>query len=304
MRLIQRCRTLTSRLPPAEPSGPGAPLGTRTCQFLPTSPGATDRPDTPAWPPPFRSAVNALLTVLLAPACAACRAPLAAPLDGPVCEACWGAIVPITPPVCDGCGDPLPSWRIVSCETARCPRCRRAPRAVDRGRAIGAYDGALREIVHALKYDGRRSVAPRLARLMRERAGDLLVGIDCVVPVPLHRRRQRARGFNQAAELAAAIGPPVRTLLRRVRHTAAQVDLPAARRHANVRDAFGLAATHGRPTRADASLAEEPPEVVLLVDDVCTTGATLEACARVLKEAGVREVRALTVARAVRRGRS
>lgn len=250
----------------------------------------------------FARGVNALLAVLLAPACAVCRVSLASPLDGPVCDGCWGAVRPITPPICDGCGDPLTSWRLVSCETARCARCRRTPRAVDRGRAIGEYDGALREIIHALKYEGRRSLARRLGRLMRERAGDLLDGIDCVVPVPLHPRRQRARGFNQSAELAAALGPPVRALLGRVRHTAPQADLPAARRHANVRGAFHLAPGRGWWAPAVTPLVARTHGAVLLVDDVCTTGATLEACARVLKDAGVREVRALTAARAVRRG--
>ncbi|HEY7444342.1 MAG TPA: ComF family protein [Vicinamibacterales bacterium] len=245
--------------------------------------------------------LNPLLAVLLAPRCAACDEPLSDVLAGPVCNCCWRAIRLITPPVCEGCGDPLPSWRAVSCRTARCARCRRTPRAITRGRAIGEYDGALGLIIHALKYDGRRSVAGRLGRLMRESAGDLLHGADCVVPVPLHPKRERARGFNQAVELARTLGLPVCAALVRVRHTAPQVDLPAARRHANVRGAFRLARRHAwlrpfasrRPRLANA--------IVVLVDDVSTTGATLEACARVLKDAGVREVRALTGARVIRR---
>jgi ComF family protein len=211
------------------------------------------------------------------------------------------AVRRITPPVCTSCGDPLPSWRVLSGDAARCARCRRAPRAVDRGRAIGEYDGALRQIIHAFKYDGRRSLGSRLGRLMRESAPELLDGIDWVVPVPLHPRRQRARGFNQAAELARALELPVRTALVRVRHTAPQVELPAARRHANVRDAFRLARQRSWLVRSGHQLPRWSNATVLLVDDVSTTGATLEACARVLKEAGAREVRALTGARVVRR---
>jgi ComF family protein len=240
----------------------------------------------------LNQATNGLLTVLLAPRCAACEALLAAPLDGPVCAACWRNIVPITPPVCDACGVALPSWRVISLECARCPRCRRVPRSIDRSRAIGDYAGSLRAIIHALKYERRTSVAPRLAELMRARSDGLLDGADHLVPVPLHPRRQRARGFNQAELLARHLGLPVCPLLVRNRWTRPQVDLPEAQRHRNVLHAFGLA--KGAAMRAGT--------VVVLVDDVCTTGATLEACARVLKEhTTVTEVRALTAARAPRR---
>jgi ComF family protein len=147
----------------------------------------------------------------------------------------------------------------------------------------------LRAIIHALKYDGRRSLARRLAPLMRARGGDILAGACCVVPVPLHASRVRERGFNQAADLAGPLGLPVVHALRRVRATATQTGLPSARRHKNVRDAF-------QPTRAARAVDRA---IVVLVDDVCTTGATLEACARVLKACGAAEVRALTAARVV-----
>jgi ComF family protein len=235
--------------------------------------------------------LDGLLAVVLAPACAACGRVLDRPTRGPVCELCWQSILPLTPPLCDSCGDPLPGWRPISVSVATCPRCRRARRLVDRARAVGAYDGALRAVVHALKYEGRRSLAVPLARLMRERGADLLAGADCVVPVPLHPWRRGTRGFNQASDLARALGPTVRHAIRRVRATPSQTSLPAARRHRNVRDAFAA-------TKAARDLAGS---VVVLVDDVSTTGATLEACARTLKACGVREVRALTAARVVSR---
>jgi ComF family protein len=158
-----------------------------------------------------------------------------------------------------------------------------------RCRAVGAYAGSLRAIVHALKYDGRRSLAAPLAARMRERGRDVLDGADVAVPVPLHASRRRERGFNQASDLAGHLGLPVSRALRRVTATVPQVTLPAARRHGNVRGAFA-------PARAARDLVGL---VVVLVDDVSTTGATLEACARALQDAGVREVRALTAARVV-----
>jgi ComF family protein len=185
----------------------------------------------------------------------------------------------------------LPSWRALEA-TSRCPRCQdRAPH-ISRGRAIGAYDGALRAIIHALKYDGRRSIAKRLAGSLAAHGRDVLDGADVASPVPLHRSRKRARGFNQAAEIARHLPIPTVHALRRVRATPSQTDLPAESRHENVRGAFAVRRS-GRSAIAD--------RVVVLVDDVSTTGATLEACARVLREAGAREVRALTVARVVSR---
>ena len=236
------------------------------------------------------TAADAVLVLLLAPGCAACDELLDHPTRGPVCAPCWQSILPLTPPLCDRCGDPLPTWRAVSVPALLCARCRRTPRFVDRARAVGAYDGALRAIVHAFKYDGRRSLARPLAALMRERGASLLADAACVVPVPLHPSRRRLRGFNQAVDLAGQLGPPLRPVLERVRATATQTGLPAAQRHRNVRDAFAVS------RRFESMLSGL---TVVLVDDVCTTGATLESCARALKGAGVGEVRALTAARVV-----
>jgi ComF family protein len=173
---------------------------------------------------------------------------------------------------------------------ARCPRCRRREPLVALARAIGPYEGALRAIVHALKYDGRPTIARHLAARMRLAGAEVLADADVAVAVPLHRSRERARGFNQAREIARHLGLPIADALTRTRRTPSQADLPAARRHANVRGAFEWrrsAAVKGR--------------IVVLVDDVSTTGATLNACARPLLDAGAIEVRALTAARAVAR---
>lgn len=238
----------------------------------------------------LRTIADGLLSVALAPTCASCQASLDEPTRGPVCACCWSGVTPFTPPCCTHCGDPLPSWRVISLDETRCARCRRRPSAISSMRAIGDYDGSLRAILHALKYGGRRSLAAPLAARMRHDCGEALTGADVAVPVPLHRQRQRARGFNQAEELARGIGLPVCIALKRIRPTASQTDLPAAQRHRNVRGAFRLR------WRANVQGLR-----VALVDDVCTTGATLEACAKVLREAGALDVRAVTAARVVSR---
>jgi ComF family protein len=202
----------------------------------------------------LRLGADALVAAALAPACAGCGRPLDEPLAGPVCHRCW--------------------------DEAR--------------RAAGRYEGALREIIHAFKYDGRRSLARPLGALLRERGTTLLRDADCCVPVPLYPWRRLRRGFNQAADLAQELQLPVVHALWRVRPTAAQAGLDAGARRRNVRGAFRLSPLLSRGTRE--VLIEDA--VVVVVDDVMTTGATLKACASVLRRAGAREVRLLTVARA------
>ena len=227
-----------------------------------------------------------------------CETPLDAPTRGPVCPACWRTVPRITPPVCDGCGDPLPPGPSDAPAAARCRRCRHPHPLIRRRRAVGPYEGVLRRLVHILKYEQRQTLAQPLGRLMRQSGAEILADVDCVVAVPLHPRRQRARGFNQAAELAARLRLPVVGALRRTRATAPQMELPAAQRRRNVRGAFAPVGRTGiRPGRNAVEDA-----CVMLVDDVTTTGATLDACARVLRRAGAREVRALTLARSLRRG--
>jgi ComF family protein len=213
----------------------------------------------------FLRLADAVLTVTLAPCCAACRRPLDSPTRGCVCDRCWSAIG-LTP---------SPLW---------------STDAIAAARAGGPFDGPLRDVIHAFKYEGRRSLAAPLGRVMREAGIDLLDGADCVVPVPLHPWRQVRRGFNQAADLAGQLERPVVHALWRLRTTPTQSGLTAAGRRRNVRDAFAISPLfrYRGGTIAD--------RVVILVDDVRTTGATLNACAEQLRLAGAREVRALTAA--------
>jgi ComF family protein len=220
--------------------------------------------------------------------CACCDTPLDTTVQGCVCRGCWNSIPLPSLPICEVCSDTLPSWRAEG--DARCTRCRRRPRVITRGRSIASYEGALRDILHKLKYDGRRSLAKGLGERMVRSGAEVLDGADALVPVPLHWIRQYRRGFNQADRLARHVGLPVVHALRRSRRTVTQTDLPEAERLANVGDAFRLR----RGVRITG-------QVLVLVDDVSTTGATLDACARVLLKGGAAEVRALTAARAASR---
>ena len=207
---------------------------------------------------------DALLSSLFAPACACCHATLDAPLRGPVCGRCWEEL-----------------------------------RALD-----GEYKGALRQAIHAFKYEGRRSLAQPLGagRALGtpsmlcefERAGFVLDEAHCAVPVPLFPWRRIRRGFNQASELARHLGIPVVHALWRVRVTATQTGLTKSERHRNVSGAFRVS-----PLLSDRSRAQFiTGRIVVLVDDVRTTGATANACVEVLLAAGAEEVRVATLARA------
>jgi len=212
----------------------------------------------------WRLTTNALISTLLAPPCAVCGQTLDDPLAGAACPSCWAKIERLTPHL-----------------FTISPSIRNAT-------ALGEYEGILRDVIHALKYDGRRSVGHGLSSIMARRTIEMLNGAELVVPVPLHRSRQRERGFNQSDVLASRLGPPVCHSLRRTRATRPQVDLAAHERHMNVQAAFEMS------SRAGVDVAGK---IVVLVDDVTTTGATLDACAGVLLAARAREVRAITAAR-------
>jgi ComF family protein len=242
----------------------------------------------------LRAGLDALLAVTLAPHCAACAAVLDRPSLGPICDGCWASTRLLFPPLCRTCGDPLPSWRVISAALSRCARCRRRSPVITLARAAGEYDGRLRDIIHAFKYEARPGLAGPLGTLARDAGREVLADATFVVPVPLHPVRRISRGFNQAHELAREMGLPIVHALWRRRLTRPQTGLDARMRRRNMRDAFVVS-----PFCRRARLAGS---IVVLVDDVRTTGATLEACAEVLLDAGVREVRALTVATAVRKG--
>ena len=246
----------------------------------------------------FVAASNAVIRALLAPSCAACDRPLDEPLSGPICSTCWHAWPVLSPPMCARCGDELAPARVR--EHPRddwCERCQSGQTTISRIRSAGVYDGSLRQMVHALKYRTRRMIASRLAARMRIDCADALEGADAAVPIPLHWLRLWDRGFNQADDLALELGLPVWRVLRRRRGGPPQASLHAARRHSNASGAYALAWRERVRGLGDQSRIRGAR--LVLVDDVVTTGATLEACARVLIAAGAARVTAVTAARAV-----
>ena len=197
-----------------------------------------------------------------------------------LCLPCFEALPKITPPLCGRCGLPT------AFEVYGCDGCRTVDLAFDGARAPLRYEGVGKGAVHILKYGGYRPVVERLmAPLMAGSLGG--EGFDGVTAVPLHRSRLAKRGFNQAEVLGRAvahrIGAPFLDVLRAVRGTRDQVELTAPGRRENVAGAFAVRGP--------------VPGRLLLVDDVMTTGATLNECARVLKSSGAREVHALAACR-------
>jgi ComF family protein len=243
----------------------------------------------------------AALDLLFPAFCPVCHVTLGQGRKDPLCGACWQSIERVAPPWCDRCGRPFAAIDNGSGDDSSsaagapdgfglCGGCMLDPPLFDWARSAAVYSGTVREAIHALKFNGKAPLARPLGALLIEGCGSgLPAGITAVVPVPLARARERARGYNQAALLAARIahgcGLPLRARwLGRLRDTPAQSDLTAAERRANVRRAFG------------ASSAVRGAHVVL-VDDVLTTGATVSECSRALRAAGASTVGVLTVAR-------
>ncbi len=230
--------------------------------------------------------LSAFISLLLPPRCAACRAP-SLPAD-PFCEPCAATLVEC-PPGCAVCGLPVDFHsEVLALKARRCPRCAGHPPAFARAHAPWLFGGALAEGIHRLKYGRAYGVARPLGRLLASTGAPMA---DLIAPIPLHKKRLRERGFDQALLLARTLSsawklPLEPRLLRRIRETRPQVGLDTRAREANVRGAF-LSAKHAQGKR------------VLLVDDVLTTGATAAACARALKEAGARRVEVLALARAI-----
>jgi competence protein ComFC len=233
-----------------------------------------------------------LVELLVFPSfCHLCRKPLEVPGEKIVCGECLAKLSAHTEPLCPRCG------RYLAGPDAGhlCARCLEDPPAFSLHRSCGAYGGTLKDVILLFKYRKYAPLGRPLARFAAAAAGSepqLWAGADLLVPVPLHPSRRRDRGFNQsrllARELARLKGVGVLDGgLAKVRNAPAQAGLRAAERERNVVGAYAVR----KPARLRG-------RTVILVDDVTTTGATLRECARVLTEAGVKEVRAITLAQA------
>ena len=223
--------------------------------------------------------LEAGLNLLFPPHCAACGR-----RGAWLCDACIEAIIRFAPPLCPQCGQPRRAATL-------CPVCRRHPSLLAGIRSLGPFMRPLQQAIHALKYEGLRALAPLLADLLAEYWRCQPLPVDALVPVPLHRARERRRGYNQAVLLARELSkrvniPVLAEAVVRRRDTPPQVGLSREARYENMKEAFAV----GRVSPVGRH--------VLLLDDVLTTGATLEACAAPLLAAGARNVWALTLARA------
>jgi len=207
---------------------------------------------------------------------------------GPVCEECWERVPWYQGPLCATCGARLPTGVVCRCAD-RPPHLSSLACAAD-------YAGPLPAIVQAFKYGGHQSLAAPLAHRLALHPQLHLDAADLIVAVPLHPWRRVVRGFNQADRIARALGRTPISMLARFHRTPPQAGLTAAVRRRNLRGTIRLMPrlTAAARERQRATLRGAR---VLLVDDVVTTGATLSACAEVLREAGARDVRAATVAR-------
>jgi ComF family protein len=239
-------------------------------------------------------AARALLDFVLPPRCLVCSLSTRGASLPWVCQHCWDAVEYITPPICAQCGQPLAAPpEGIRTTTHRCGTCILTPPVYDRARAVGRYAGALRDLIHALKYQRIYGLVRPLGGLLHQHFHMYWSDSppEALVPVPLHHSKLRVREFDQALALARhvsqGVGLPLwADVLIRHRPTLSQVGLSAAERQRNIRGAFTVRKPHYCAGKA-----------LLLIDDVYTTGATVQECARLLRQAGAIHVDVYTLAR-------
>jgi len=237
----------------------------------------------------LRAAMRTAADLVLPPTCLSCRKPVQA---RGLCSACWTGMGFITRPYCERLGTPFVSdegGALLS------PAANADPPAYDRARAVARYGDVARELVHVLKYGDRLDLARPLGRWMASAGAELLSDADALVPVPLHWTRLLQRRFNQSALLAQAIRKQARVtvadhILVRSRATRPQYGLARSERARNVQGAFEV---------EKAARTGVKGQKLVLIDDVLTSGATVDACARALRRAGASRVDVLVLARVV-----
>jgi ComF family protein len=244
---------------------------------------------------PAQKILDSLLNLIYPETCFLCAVPVSRQQDCSVCNGCWGKTLAlrITPPRCSSCG--LPFQNLEKDSEHLCGNCIRQTPPYAGARAFGHYTGELSGLIQGLKFQGRKNLAALLAPLMADVFFDTWSReeFDCIVPVPLHRKRKRERGYNQSELLSRLLArqlaiPDIHALIR-VRSTLPQVGLTDSQRSENLRDAFRCAKPQQVSNRR-----------ILLIDDVMTTGATVASAACALLGGGASRVSVLTVARAVK----
>ena len=232
-----------------------------------------------------------LLDCIFPPLCQVCRSFIPNADDVHVCPSCREKMPLIVAPLCSRCGIPFAGVG----DDHICGACIRDRPHFDAARAAFVYEGPCRDMIHAFKYHNKTHLRRPLGLLTAGGLSEFITSVsaDLIMPVPLHRTRLRSRGFNQAILLGEIFSrhtriPLVRDNLRRIRWTEPQVNLAAAERRTNVTGAFSI--------RESSTLEGRS---ILLVDDVLTTGSTVDECAKVLKSAGASRVLVVTVARAL-----
>jgi ComF family protein len=211
---------------------------------------------------------------------------------GGLCAKCWPEVEFIAAPRCDCCGSPFP---YEADDGLICGSCHERPPHWRKARSVFRYSGQSRKLVLAFKHGDRTDAAPGFARWMQRAGSDILTDVDLLVPVPLHRWRLFLRRYNQAALLANELGRStgikvIPDLLLRTRRTTSQGQLGRGEREGNVKNAFKV-----RSARRNAL----ENKAVLLIDDVLTSGATANECAKTLVAGGAKSVDVLTLARVV-----
>lgn len=253
----------------------------------------------------LRAAARSVFSVFFPADCRICRIPLEEISRLPVCDPCLQGVQPLqSETLCESCGESLASQAASQGDRRLCGMCRRAEPPFARAAAYGSYEGGLRELIHLLKYENVRPAAEVLGRMLAEVLEMLRPDFGpeppLLTPVPLHRGRLRERGFNQAELIARAarkqfarssgvLLPLASDALARRRETGSQTGLTNHQRRENVRAAFAV-----------SDPQQVAGKVVVLVDDVFTTGTTVAECARVLRRAGAERVLVATVARVMK----
>ncbi|MEW6097008.1 MAG: ComF family protein [bacterium] len=236
---------------------------------------------------------NDLINFIFPAKCRTCNESLSTLEEKYICKECFSKIDFIRPPYCDKCGKVLVE-SFSEIEKPLCKECQTIKRYFYKARVVGVYEGILRESIHIFKFEKKiglhKPLGELLVNYLKEQQGDLIRQIDFIIPVPLHRKRLKSRGFNQAQLLCCYIerhfNVPLNLDLKRIRFTPPQMNLKREERLQNIKGAFEIKNHNSIMGKS-----------ILLVDDIFTTGATVDECSKVLINAGAKQVFVLTLAR-------